>query len=124
MEAFREFLLSFRPQHFAIGAPANLLINTLVMWFVANQLTDTGEKVSLLRCAICAVLLYLTASASIALLLFPIPLVFIMAAVIWLVVSLVVIRSVFQLTHQSGALILFLYLLIFIAIHGVVKQIM
>ena len=44
MNAFQEFILEFGPQRFASSAFIQLLINSLVMWFVVNRLLDVGEK--------------------------------------------------------------------------------
>lgn len=122
MENFQEFLDSFRPQHFALGGPINLIINTLVMWVVVNRLSDLGDKVPLARCAVCALLLYLVSSIAIALLFFPSPLIFICAGFVWLLGSLAVIRSIFELTYQGGDGILFLYLILLVLIHLLVRQ--
>ncbi len=122
MDNFQEFIREFRPQHFAVGGLANLVINTVVMWLVVNHMISSEGKVSLLRCAVCVLLLYIVSSCAVALLLVPVPLVFILAAVVWLVGSLVVIRSVFELTYQGGGGILFLNLLVLVAIHGLVRQ--
>lgn len=78
------------------------------MWVVVNRMTDLEEKVSVLRCAVCALLLYLVSSVSIALLMFPTPLIMIAAVLVWLIGSLAVIRVVFELTYQGGGGILFL----------------
>jgi hypothetical protein len=114
-------LKTFRPQQIALGIPINLLINTLVMRFVVKRLSDVPGKVSLVRCAICAILLYLVSSLAIALLLFPTPLIILLAFVVWLVGSMAVIRGVFQLTYQGGGGILFLYLLVLVLIHLLIK---
>ena len=122
METFQEFIRSFRPQHFAVGGPLNLVINTIAMWFVVNHLINVHEKVSIWRSGVCALLLYLISSAAIALLLIPTPLVLIFAWIAWLIASLAVIRGIFNLTHQGGAGILFMYLLILVAIHGLAHK--
>jgi len=124
MEHFQEFIRTFRPQQFAVGGLINLAINTLVMWIVVNRLQNVGEKVSLVRCAICALLLYLVSSIAIALLMFPTPLIFILAVFVWLLGSLAVIRGVFQLTYQGGGGIMFLYLILLVMIHGLVRHFM
>ncbi len=121
MENFQEFVRTFRPQHFAIGGPLNLLVNTLAMWFVVNRLGDSGEKESLPRCALCALLLYIVSGIAIALLMFPTPLMFLLSGCVWLAGSMIVIQSVFQLTYQNGGGILFLYLVVLLTIHGVVR---
>jgi hypothetical protein len=124
METFQEFIKSFRPQHFAVGGPLNLLINTLAMWLVVNHMIDLKEKISLLRSGVCALLLYLVSSAAIAMLLFPTPIVFILAAAVWLVASLAIIKGVFGLTYQGGGGILFMYLLILVAVHGIAQKVL
>ena len=124
MEHFQEFIRTFRPQHFAVGGLINLTINSLVMWIVVNRLLNVGEKVSLARCAVCALLLYLVSSVALALLLFPTPLIFILAFFVWLLGSMAVIRGVFQLTYQGGGGIMFLYLLLLVGIHGLVRHFM
>lgn len=121
MENFQEFLESFRLQHFAVGGAANLVINTLAMWFVVNQFANVEGKVSVWRCAVCALLLYGVSAGAIALLLFPLPLIFILAVVVWLFGSMLVIRSVFELTNQEGGGILFMYLMLLYLIHFAAK---
>jgi hypothetical protein len=124
MDNFQEFLRSFRPQHFAVGGPINLIVNTLVMWFLVNQLMNVGEKVSMARCAVCALLLYAVSALSISLLLLPVTMIFVLAFFVWLVGSMLVIQNVFQLTYQGGGGIFFLYLLLLLGIHLVVRQLM
>ena len=58
MDNFQDFIKSYAPQHFAIAAPLNLLINAVIMWYVVNQLSNIGEKVALWRAGLCAALLY------------------------------------------------------------------
>jgi len=124
MEEFREYLLSFRPQQFAVGGPVNLVINSVVMWIVVNRLLDTGEKVTLLKCALCALLLYVVSCLAIALLLVPTPLMFLFAGFAWLLGSMAVIRGVFQLTYQSGGGIVFLDLVLLVVTHGLSRYLM
>jgi hypothetical protein len=81
-----------------------------------------GEKVSLARCSVAALLLYAVSSIAIALLLFPTPLMMILAVLVWLAGSIMIIQGVFQLTHQGGGGILILYLLVLISIHGLVRH--
>jgi hypothetical protein len=116
MESFQEFLRTFGPQHFAAALPVTLVINTLAMWFVANYMQDLGDKVSLLRAFVCAVLLYVVSSIAIFLLMFPVPLVLVGAVVFWLVGSILVIRGVFELM-EGGIGTLFTYILILTGIH-------
>jgi len=121
MQEFREFLLSFRLQHFAVGLPINLLINSLAMWFVVNRLQSTGEKVSLWRCGLCALLLYIVSTAAIASLVLPFPAIFFIAGFSVLLLSMLIINSCFELTYQGGGGILFLYLMLLLFIHSIVR---
>ena len=123
MENFQEFIRTFRPQHFAVGGLINLIINSIVMWIVVNRLSNVGEKVSLIRCAICALLLYLVSGFAIALLSFPTSLVMIAAFLVWLFASLAIIQGVFQLSYQSGGGIFFLYILLLMTIHGLTRYV-
>lgn len=123
MDAFREFLHDFRPQHLGVAFPINMLVNTVAMWLVVNHLFKTGEKESLLKCALCAILLYAISTGSILLMVFPAPIVFISAVVAWLVLSTIVIQGIFEL-QWGGAAILVLYVIILAAIHQAVRLVL
>ena len=124
MDNFQDFIKSYAPQHFAIAAPLNLLINAVIMWYVVNQLSNIGEKVALWRAGLCAALLYGVSALSVWMLMFPQPVLLIFAALIWFGLSLVVIRSIFELTHQSGLGIFIKYLLLLVTVHLVVNHVM
>lgn len=115
MENFQDFLREYGPQQFATSLPIQLVINTIIMWLVANHLLNLGGKVSIVKCFICTLLLCIVSAVAIAVLLFPIPLVFILSFLIFIVGSLVVIQSIFQLT-EGGFAILFFYILILVLI--------
>ena len=123
METFREFILEFRPQQLGVAFPINMIVNTFAMWFVVNHLFKTGEKESIARCALCAILLYAVSTGAIFMMVFPTALVFAIAIVAWLVLSSVVIQGIFGL-QWGGPLILVLYLVILVGVHEVVKLIM
>lgn len=124
MEAFREFIREFGPQHFGVALPINLLVNSCAMWFVVNHMVNTGEKKEpFLRCLLCAALLYGVSVGAILLLQFPTAVVFILAGVTWLAGSIFVIHGVFQM-QWGGAVVLFVYLIVLVGIHQLVKMIM
>jgi len=122
MEQFRQFVMEFGPQHWGVALPIALLVNTFAMWFTVNWMAKTGQKESILRCAMCVVLLYIVSCIGIYLFVFPSPLIMIGAVLFWLVASIIVIRSMFELP-DGGVGILFMYLFILVAIHGVVRLI-
>ena len=74
-------------------------------------------------CASCAILLYAVSTGAILLLLFPTAIVFLLAGVAWLVLSILVIQGIFEL-QWGGAIILVLYLFILATIHQLVKVVM
>ena len=121
METFRQFLLEFRPQHFAVAVPLNLLINTVVMRITAHRLMDTGGSATWLRCFGCAALLYLVSSLAIYTLMFPAPIIFLTAGFVWLLGSGAIIRSMFDLL-EGGFGILALYILVLTGTHAIVRQ--
>jgi hypothetical protein len=121
MEQFRQFILEFGPQHYGFGIPVSLLINTFAMWFTVNWMAKTGQKESIWRCFLCVVLLYIVSTISIYLLVFPSALIMIGAVLLWMVGSIIVIRSMFELP-DGGIGILFMYIIILVATHGVIRM--
>ena len=122
MEAFREYIQTYGPQHFGLALPLNILINTIVMWFTVNWMTrKRGEdRYSWRQCLICALLLYAVSAASIYMLVFPTALIFIGAVLFWLVAPIIIILSVFELP-DGGFTILFIYLFILVGVHAGIK---
>lgn len=123
METFRDIVLEFRPQHLGVAFPINMLVNTFAMWFVVNHLFNTGEKESIRKCALCAILLYAISTGAIYLMVFPTALVFGLAVVTWMVLSVIVIHAIFEL-HLGGGAVLILYILILVGVHQLVRVIM
>lgn len=123
MDQFRDYLLESRIQDFGISFPIQMIINTAIMWWVVNHLEEVGEKFTVKRCALGALLLYAVSAGAIALCLFPSALVLIGAVAVWLVGSLTVIRIVFQLVRGAGW-ILFYYLLVLAGVHILVGYIL
>lgn len=123
MASFRDFLLSFRLQNFAVAFPIELLLLTTVMWLVVNYFEEHPEKIPVWRCALCATLLDGVSILAIYMLRMPFPMIFFAAGFVWLVGSLIVIRSVFQL-KEGGYGTLFLYLLLLAGIHSLVRYAM
>lgn len=119
MENFQEFMRNFGPQHFAVGAPLNLVINSLLMWYAVNQMSSTDKRESIVRCAVCAVILYAISTVAIGMLLFPVPFIFILAFLFWLVASVATIQGMFELTYQGGGGVLAMYLFVLLVAHGV-----
>ena len=124
MQDFQDFIRSFGPQHIIGGFLLNMAFNSLMMWFAVNRLGNPEQKVPLVRCAVCALLLYLVSSIAIALLMIHIPLIVIGAVLFWLIGSMAVIGGVFELTHQSGFGILVSYLMLLVAVHTVIKHVL
>lgn len=123
MVAFRDFLLQYRLQHFAVALPIQLVISTGAMWLVVNWIQKNPEKEPLRRCALAAGLLYGVSLLAILMLRLPVPVIFFAAVIVWLAGSILVIRATFGLTQGGGATF-FIYLMVLLVVHAGVKLVM
>jgi hypothetical protein len=122
MNMLQKFILEFGPQHFAAILPVQLIVNCLAMWFVVNVMMDLKERVSIVKCGLATLALWLVSAITIGMLFVPLPFMIVLAGLVWILGSVAVIHGVFGIMER-GAVIFILYIITLLGISMFIRQV-